>query len=183
MAVIKGIEKVVKGEGFDLGVLKTIVKVFNEAGLIEKKIRIVAVKTEALASEFMVAVEAVPKEREKEIPKDVLNLYNAYADVIDDKKVGITVNGEVEKKEKEGKKIGDGKPKSEKDAYGFRVDSIMHKVALMVEKGGTEGVTVKDIRSAEWNVRKNSYKSYWMKMVENGFAECRDGRIYTKGGE
>ena len=92
-----------------------------------------------------------------------------------EKKVAETKKPKKEK-EKETTKT-ESKSDNGKDRYGFRIDSIMHKVALIVESGGKEGVTVKDIRDASWNVRKNNYRAYWAEMIVRGFAEFKDDKI------
>ena len=192
MAMIKGVDKVVGAEGFDFALLRSMVKALNEAEVLAKPIKAVAVSKPVLVDNFIKGIESVPEgsEEEKKIPAEVVNLYHSYVDVIEDKAVGLeTVVGKKESPEKavkEGKKkVKDKKIKQEggpgKDVYGFRIDSKMHLVALVVEEGGAEGVEVKDIKDADWNVRKNSYKSYWMKIVDGGFAEFKDGRICLKG--
>ena len=169
MAVIKGIEKVVKGEGFDLGVLKVAVKTFNEAGLVEKKIKFVAVKAEVLATEFMVAVEAVPKEKEKEIPKDVLTLYNAYADVIDDKKVALTGTEQTP-----GKSKIESKPKAPKIREKNRCEVFAD---IMREGGGTRKEIIEEMTKRYKGSEKEAdfqVTSYLRLMEAFGLVEVGD---------
>jgi len=68
----------------------------------------------------------------------------------------------------------------EKDRYGFRLDSIKHQIALAVEAVGENGITVKEIKALPWNVRKDSYKAYWMEMVDNGFASFDGSKVTIK---
>jgi len=65
----------------------------------------------------------------------------------------------------------------EKDRFGFGMNTIMHTVAQAVVDAGAKGITVKEIKELSWNTRKDAYKAYWMKLVDGGFAEFKDGTI------
>ena len=107
MALVKGVEKVVEAEGFDLSFLKEKIKELNDAGILENKVKVVAVSKPVMVDSFLKAIEAIPEgsAEEKAIPKDVTILYNAYVDVLEDKslvipvvvKEGFEVGGPVKK--------------------------------------------------------------------------------------
>lgn len=60
--------------------LEDAIKDLNASGLIEKPVKFVAVKMEKLILAFMAAVEGVPTEKEKELSKTVVDVYNEIAD-------------------------------------------------------------------------------------------------------
>jgi hypothetical protein len=85
------------------------------------------------------------------------------------------------KKEKKREKKKEKTETVKKDTYGFKMDSIKHLVAKMIEEAGDAGVTVKQIKEAKWNIRKDSYKTYWMELIDKGFAEIdAKGTIFLK---
>ena len=110
MALLKGIEKVVEAEGFDLVYLKAKIKELNDAGILEGKVKSVAVTKPVMVDGFLKAIESIPEgsAEEKAIPKDVTVLYNAYVDILEDKvlaipvvvKEGPEVDGSMEKEPK-----------------------------------------------------------------------------------
>jgi hypothetical protein len=57
--------------------LKDAVKALNDSGLIEKKIKIVAVKAVDMEKAFVDAVKSIPEEKEDDIPDIVVDVYNS----------------------------------------------------------------------------------------------------------
>lgn len=104
MTLVKGVEKVVGAEGFDFSLLKEVVKKLNEAGILAKAIKVVAVGKEKLVDDFIKGIEGIPEggEEEKKIPVEVIKFYNDYVDILGDKKMslegGASAGGAVEKK-------------------------------------------------------------------------------------
>lgn len=111
MALVKGVEKVVEAEGFDLSFLKEKIKELNDAGILENKVKVVAVSKPVMVDSFLKAIESIPEgsAEEKAIPKDVTILYNAYVDVLEDKSLAIPVvvkEGEPgDREDKQGEKL------------------------------------------------------------------------------
>jgi hypothetical protein len=137
MAMLKGVEKVVEVEGFDMNFLKEIVKELNGSGAIDKPIKVVAVKKEVLVDAFLKAIESVSEgsDEEKKIPPQAIKLYNEYVEVIEDKRIALDAvvappakseNQEGEKKEK--------KSVPKKDKGLTRVETF----AMAIRTGGTK---------------------------------------------
>jgi len=99
MAMIEGVDKVVKVEGFNFNVLKEVVKKLNAAEVLDKPIATVGIKKEVLVNAFLKGIESIPEgsELEKKIPEEAAKLYNDYVDVMEDKKIALEYG--VEKKE------------------------------------------------------------------------------------
>ncbi len=64
--------------------LKDAVKALNDSGLVEKKIKVVAVKAIDLEKAFLGAVLGIPEEEEDKIPDMVVDIYNK---IVKEKKV------------------------------------------------------------------------------------------------
>ncbi len=98
---MKGLEKIIEAKGFDFKHLKEMAKKLNEADVLEKKIKLVAVGKEKLAEAFIIAIETIPEgdPRAKKIPDDAVDLLNAYVDVIEGEKDEVVI-GKAEEKAK-----------------------------------------------------------------------------------
>lgn len=96
--------------------LKEAVKALNESGLIEKKIKLVAVKMADVEKNFLEAVNSIPEESEAEIPDMVVEVFNT---LVKEKDLPIEEPVPVKsaKKEKVSKPKAD-KPKKEKKDKG-----------------------------------------------------------------
>lgn len=58
-------------------------KELNETGLIETKIKTVAVKEDVLVEAFLTAIESIPEDKTKAIPANVADVYNAIVDELE----------------------------------------------------------------------------------------------------
>jgi len=131
MAMLKGVDKVVGAEGFDFNLLKDAVKTLNDAEVLAKPIKTVAVSKPVLVDNFIKGIESVPEgsDEEKKIPAEVVNLYNSYVDVIEDKVVGLeAAAGKKEAPEKSGKGGKKKVVKKEKGPLGTKSDYIRELV-------------------------------------------------------
>lgn len=107
------------------------VKELNESGLLENKIRWVAVKQEALAEAFMVAVEQIPEADEEKIPDMVAEVYNALATGDDSatEPVPAPVEEKVDNKKKE------STAKKEKKAAVANKESAVEFIRRLQKEG------------------------------------------------
>lgn len=142
MAMVKGVEKVVGCEGFDLNLLKGTVKKLNEAEVLEKPIKVVAVKKEVLVDAFLKGIESIPEgsDLEKKIPVEAIKLYNDYGEVIDDKKIVLEAGVSKEKGKvdqnisKEKKTRGRGSSSELKQFLAELISEAKYDRKIIVEK-------------------------------------------------
>lgn len=105
--------------------LKDAVKALNESGLIEKKIKVVAVKTVDLEKAFIDAVKAIPEEKEEEIPDVVVDAYNSI----------MKEKGETEKVEvQDTNPVQRAKDKKKVDVKVFKKEEVKVEIQGKGEK-------------------------------------------------
>ena len=180
---MEGIEKITGWEGFDLKVLKVVVKAFNEVGVLEKKIKVVAIKTLDLVEAFITGIEGVAEgsPEEKKIPKECVDLYNIYVDLLEDKKP----EKEKEKKEEKEKSVAsDGTSKIWREGSSARQ---VYDIIATAKKGITlEGATEKFEKLIETGKVESSNPSsrvtaVFKEAVKRGLAVVADGKYSIKG--
>jgi len=176
MALVKGIEKVVAAEGFDLSFLKAKIKELNDAGILENKVKTVAVSKPVMVDSFLKAIEAIPEgsAEEKAIPKDVTVLYNAYVDVLEDKVLAIpVVVKEIVSEGTEGKKEKVTRNGIEKDEFGFRIGSKMNLFAKAISE---KSLTMGEVKELPWNEKKATYFGTFSKLKKEGKAAIDENK-------
>jgi hypothetical protein len=123
--------------------LKDAVKELNESGLIETKIKTVAVKAEDLEDNFIKAVKSIPEEKEDDIPQTVVDVFNKI----------VKARKEAAKKEgkKEPEKKAPAKKEPEKKATGKKKEEpakTEKKAAPTARKGPSAMSCIRDYVTA-----------------------------------
>lgn len=162
-------EKIIKAEGFDFQVLKTIVKELNDSGILEKEIKFGKMSKKDLVTRFLNCVKGIPDAVENKIPNNVLNLYNAYYDFVDDHTVEIEFKMSVAKREdNEEDKVG--KDEKKKTKSSMFINAITKKPMTMAE-----------IKKEKWNDNNGTFYDLFKKLEEEGKAKKdKDGRMSIK---
>ena len=130
----KDAAKVVKGEGFDFGVLKIVAGLLNDTDLPDELINLVKVKEEKLVADFILAMESL--EEGITPPKECEDLYEAYVDYVDDQAMVIKFELPEELKPKEEKEEKVTEKKVEKKKTPAKKKAVVKKkaAAKKVEK-------------------------------------------------
>jgi len=157
MAQVKGIDKLVMAEGFNLNNLKAVIKALNGAEILKSAVKTVGIKKEVIVDSFMKAIESIEQgsELEKKIPTDVVKLYNDYVDVIEDKKVGLSSSIVGGTKKRDGEPLVKVKGLRAKNEFGHVVGSQAAKIDEMLIKGTNLNDIVSAIGSTKGRVQSH----------------------------
>lgn len=68
--------------------------------------------------------------------------------------------------------------KSQRDEFGFLVNSKVHLFCEQLAAAGSQGITMDDARNAEWNTGKASFFGAMKKLVNDGKAIKKGRRMY-----
>jgi hypothetical protein len=170
------------------------VMVANEEGkevpLIENKIKIVAVKEEALVVAFMKACNSIPEDKEECIPDAVAEVYNAIAKEMENKDKDDTAPAPAaatkkEKKEKKQKAEGATKrqpPKRDTDAWGNAVGTMSELINAMLVKGAKKddiAASLQEKFGKNDASAKSKVDGHIRFLKSKGFAVTEKDGIYT----
>ena len=139
----KDAAKVVKGEGFDFGVLKIVAGLLNDTDLPDEPINLVKVKEEKLVADFILAMESL--EEGITPPKECEDLYGAYVDYVDDQAMVIKFElpEELKPKEEKEEKVVEKKKVPAKKKVASKKKTSAKKKAVAKKKTAAKKVEKK----------------------------------------
>lgn len=83
-----------------------------------------------------------------------------------------TIKNRVKSSRKMGHRTGD-------KLWGTRPNTMAKKFCQAVLNAGEAGISMPEARKARWNPKKYNFKETATRIVQEGFAELRDGRFYV----